>query len=221
MSTYEIELRYEILDSSQIHEFVIPLKYLHTKRDVDLYFDNPQAELYQRGIFIRIRNDKNLDIKFNRACLENPELAIQDYCEEYSFALPLHKNDLERLNNVLISLALLPLHEASLECLKHTNNFDAYYVVDKKRMTYSYDDLTVCVDEVADLGSFLEIEYMAVSTEKIESIKNQMQKLLGNLSVKPLKTGYGTLLLRKNHFQEYLRGRFILPEDKINIYHTS
>lgn len=214
MNTIEIELRYEVVDRTQLMKFLEPLQQLHSKRDIDIYLDNPQALLYQKGIFIRIRNGKKLDIKFNRATLENPDLAIQDYCEEHSFALPLQEKDLGKLNELLISLDLQPTAVADLEHVKNANNFDEHYRVDKMRTSYKHHSFTVCLDEVADLGTFLEIELMATTIEDLAAVKQQMQQLIKGLDLAPLKTGYGTLLLRKKHFEHYLQGRFILEEDK-------
>jgi hypothetical protein len=63
----------------------------------------------------------------------------------------------------------------------------------------------------------MEIELMAQSAHDVDTIKQDMQAFLKDLELKPLKTGYGTLLMRKNNFSQYLKGRFILKEDKINI----
>jgi len=214
MNTIEIELRYEVINHEQLTEFLAPLQQLHRKRDIDVYFDNAQGMLYQKGIFIRTRNGKKLDFKFNRATLENPDLAIQDYCEEHSFALPLQDSDLVKINELLVSLNLQPTVSASLEAIKTANNFIDYYTVDKVRTSYVHKAFTICADEVADLGTFLEIELMAENTENLEAVKQEMELFLVDLKLRPLRTGYGTLLLRKNNFVQYLQGRFILEEDK-------
>ena len=215
MNHIEIELRYQILKPEQLAPFLTSFQPLHRKHDIDIYLDTPQAILYQRGIFIRIRNGKKLDFKFNRACLDNPALAIQDHCEEHSFALPLVATDLPKINDLLISLDLKPIATADVALLKSTNHFDTHYTVNKIRTSYKYNLFTICVDEVADLGTYLEIELMASTLDNLDSIKNQMQQLLLDLDVTPLKTGYGTLLLRKKDFAHYLLGRFILEEDRV------
>ena len=212
----EIELRYEVLKPEQLPSFLASFTKLHQKHDVDIYLDNPQALLYQKGIFIRIRNKKKLEIKFNRACLDNPDLAIQDYCEEHCFALPLQEQDLEKLNALLVSLNLKPIATPNFDLFKSINNLDTHYTVDKIRTSYQHDAFTLGVDQVADLGTFLEIELMANSIENLAVIKQQMQYVLKGLDLVPLKTGYGTLLLRKKNFKHYLMGRFILEEDKIH-----
>ncbi len=214
MNTIEIELRYEVVDRNQLIKFLEPLQQLHSKRDVDIYYDNTDAFMYQRGIFIRNRNNKKLDIKFNRACLDNPQLAIQDYCEEHSFVLPLQEKDLSSLNDLLASLKLQPAPLADFDAVLQVNNFIEHYRVDKMRTSYVHDAFTIAVDEVADLGIFLEIELMAQNIENLQAAKQEMELFLAELKLRPLRTGYGTLLLRKKDFKHYLLGRFILEEDK-------
>ena len=103
-----------------------------------------------------------------------------------------------------------------LNSFKAANNFREHYRVDKIRTSYKHDAFTLCLDEVADLGTFLEIELMANTIEDLAAVKQQMQHLIKELDVAPLKTGYGTLLLRKKDFEHYLMGRFVLEEDKIH-----
>ena len=215
MNHIEIELRYEVQEPDQLSSFLASFEKLHQKHDIDIYLDDPQAMLYQKGIFIRIRNDKKLDFKFNRACLDNPELAIQDYCEEHSFELPLQVGDIEKINELLISLKLAPIKIADLDHLTSVNNLNAAYTVDKMRTSYKHESFIIAIDEVADLGTFVEIELMANSIDNLASVKQSMEQLLKGLNLKPLKTGYGTLLYRKNNFKHYLLGRFILPEDRV------
>ena len=205
----EIELRYEVLDAESLKLFVAPLELLHKKNDVDIYLDTPNASFYQRGLYFRVRNNKKFEIKFNRACLEDPKLPRQDFCEEHCFSLPLQACDLTRLNDLLLSLALTPIYNADLETLKEANNLVGLYTVDKIRTSYRCENFTLAVDEVAGLGMFLEIELMAQSTEGIEAIKQEMQCTLAGLKIKPSKVGYDTLQMKKTNYQQYLRGRFV------------
>lgn len=215
MKAIEIELRYEVIDRIQLEVFLQSLQRLHSKHDVDIYYDTVDALLYQKGIFIRTRNNQKLDIKFNRACLDNPDLALQDYCQEYSFVLPLQDKDFFKLNELFISLDLHSSPTADFDAMKKANNFIEHYRVDKIRTSYKYHSFTIAVDEVADLGTFIEIELMVQNTENIEVIKQEMELVLAGLNLKQLRTGYGTLLLRKKDFNHYLLGRFILEEDRM------
>ncbi|KKT23335.1 MAG: Adenylate cyclase [candidate division TM6 bacterium GW2011_GWF2_43_87] len=215
MNTIEIELRYEVLDVKSLELFTIHLELLHKKHDIDVYFDTPDASFYQWGLYFRVRNNKKFEIKFNRACLEDPKLPRQDFCEEHGFSLPLQVHDLARLNELLLSLSLTPIYNADLETLKEANNLVSLYTVDKIRTSYKCGNFVLAVDEVAGLGMFLEIELMAQSTEGIEAIKQEMQCALAGLKIKPSRVGYDTLQMKKINYQQYLRGRFISELEEV------
>jgi len=208
----EIEMKFQVLAESAIERFVDKLTFLGKKRMVDVYLDTPAADLCKRGLWIRIRDNKKIEYKFNRACMADPALEMQTYCEEYSFANPLQLDQLEAFNKLNDELGL---NEAtSLVQFKRCNNLVEHRVVDKIRSSYQHDMFTIVVDEVKDLGTFLEIELMAKTPEHVAEVKTEMDQVLAGLELKRVKTSYDVLLLRKNNFEQYLQSRFILDEDK-------
>ena len=58
MKTIEIELRYHITDTAQLTSFLEPMRLMGSKYEVDEYLDTSDLKLYQRGIYIRLRNNK-------------------------------------------------------------------------------------------------------------------------------------------------------------------
>lgn len=76
------------------------------------------------------------------------------------------------------------------------------------------DAFTIVIDEVHQLGTFIEIELMASNLDTLAATKKEMEALLSGLSLKPLTTGYDTLILREHHFNDYIQARFIMDEDK-------
>lgn len=217
MNNVEIELRYEVLNPVQLDTFLVPFKKLGQKRQVDAYLDNPAHELWRRGIFVRVRNDKTLDIKFNRECLLDPTLVHQDYCEEHRFELPLQDRDLEKLNALLVSLDLAPAPSADVELFKKINNLSTHYTVDKTRTSYEHENFRLCVDQVAHVGLFLEIELMADSIEHVQTVKKQMIEFLRPLALEPVKIGYCSIAVRRQCGAEYCLGRFIPQEDMATV----
>lgn len=217
MNTIEIELRYEILNPEALHVVENTCSFISEKRVVDQYLDTPWIHLLKKGIYIRVRDSKKMDIKFNRECLINPLLELQDSCEEYTFPLPLQNASIDSCNEILTFLELQPLTSPDLELFKEHNQLFNHRVVDKIRKTYTTNGFTIMVDTVADLGSFLEIEVMASPSENVEAVAQRMREYilsLNALHLKPLKTGYDSLILRKHKYSEYIQGRFILEEDK-------
>lgn len=210
----EIELRYRILDQAQIASFLATAQLLHTKRIIDTYLDTAERILWRQGIYIRIRNNKKLDIKFNRACLHNATIERLDHCEEHSFALPLEPARLNFLNELLTSLNLKTIPTADLQILKSFNGFEAHYVIDKIRTSYTYKSFTIVIDEIKDLGTFLEIELMTDNENNIEKVKNDMNTALVGLKLEPIRSGYCELIVKKHDFDCYLQGRYVLEEDR-------
>lgn len=94
------------------------------------------------------------------------------------------------------------------------NKFINHRVVDKIRSSYKAAQFIVELDVVKNLGTFLEIELVTDDRDSISSTTAHMQEILKNLPIKPLKTGYDSLMLRKQNFQQYLQSRFVLEEDK-------
>lgn len=212
MNNIEIELRYKVLNQEQLTRFLEPAICRGTKRIVDVYFDTPDRMLWRRGIFIRKRDDKTLDIKFNRECLADASLPLLAYCEEHSFALPLRTEDAVRLNELLVSLDLKPAMQADLSAVCDINSLTPHYVVDKTRTTYSYGAFTIGLDELAGLGTFLEIELMAASIDELELVKQEMQLVLYGLALEPIKQGYGSLAVQHQDPSWYQVGRFIVKD---------
>src|SRR5438874_2283576 len=119
-----------------MHEIVFLVIQLHF-----LFLVQQAWYVFGKQLLIRLqqsRKNKKLDFKFNRACLDNPDLAIQDYCEEHSFALPLQNTDLPKINDLLCSLNLKPIIAADLQLLQSINNLDTHYIVDKMRTSYKH-----------------------------------------------------------------------------------
>jgi adenylate cyclase class IV len=215
MNTFEIELRFEILNPEEISSFTSSLKKLSTRRIIDIYLDTPDIALLRKGVYMRIRDQKKLDIKFNRECMNNPDLDLQAYCEEYTFALPLHEFDVDDFNSIVKTIGLLPITKADFDGFQEENLLAPHRTVDKVRTSYAHGPFTIVIDAVANLGNFLEIEYLAQTVDSVDTIKAQMEELLLPLSLKPLQTGYDSLMLRKHNFKQYLQGRFVLDEDKL------
>lgn len=208
----EIELRYKILDQMGLQQFIASLAFVNKEHIIDIYLDTNDANLLERGIYIRLRNNQKLDIKFNRACLEDPMLEYQPYCEEHSFKLPLMHERLPEFNDVISYLGLQQAQ--TFEEFKARNNFIDHRIIDKVRSTYTHEDFVIVIDEVKDLGTFLEIEIMTQNVNQLDAITQQMQEILSPLKLERLIIGTEALVLRKQNFQHYLKSRFIHPEDK-------
>jgi predicted adenylyl cyclase CyaB len=207
----EVELKFQVLDELQTKNFLKNLKFLGEKRTIDVYLDTKDGDLYKRGIFIRIRDNKKLEFKFNLADIQSKKFSKHEHCDEFSFPLPLTRDSIRKINEVCRILGLKEV--SSLEELKSKNNLIDSIIIDKVRQKFTDGKFEYSFDDVKDLGKFLEIEYKASSNEDMEKIKEEMREKLKGLNLKLITTGYNELYWRKNNFELYLQGRYLLEED--------
>jgi predicted adenylyl cyclase CyaB len=207
----EIEFKFQVLDKEQIENFLKNLNFIGEKKIVDIYLDTEKGDLYKKGVFIRIRNNKTLDFKFNLEDFQNLKMkSNHEHCDEYSFPLPLTNESIESINQVCKILSLQGIEAAALEELKNINNFTDSMIIDKVRKKYSDGEFEYSFDDIKELGLFLEIEAHASDKKNLEKIKEEMKKKIQNLKLKLVTTGYNELYWRKYNFELYKQGRYFL-----------
>lgn len=210
----EVELRFQVLDEPQIKEFLKNLKFIEERRIVDIYLDTKNEGLYKKGIFIRIRDNKKLDFKFNLADFQDQDrISEHEHCDEFSFSLPLSNDSMEPVNKICRTLNLREITRPSLEELKAKNNFIDSIKIDKTRRKFTDGKFEVSFDDVKGLGKFIEIEFLASERDDLEEIKKEMREKLDGLKLKKITTGYNEVYWRKYDFNLYLQGRYLFEED--------
>ncbi|NOZ82071.1 MAG: CYTH domain-containing protein [Candidatus Micrarchaeota archaeon] len=210
----ELELKFQVLDKNWLEKLLKNLKFLKKVRTKDIYLDTEDAELYKRGIFMRIRDGSKLQIKFNPSdVIDQNKISEHDVCLEYSFDLPLSEKDVDKLNDVFEFLNLKQISTPSLDELKNKNNLIDSIIIDKERKIFTDGKFSIVVDDVKELGTFIEIEAKVSEEEDIDIIKNEMLRIIDGQKVKKITTGYNELWWRKRNFEIYLQGRYLLEED--------
>jgi adenylate cyclase class IV len=207
MKHIEVEFRFRIDDEKRARDFLKMLEFLGKARQKDIYLDTESREMYKRGIFIRTRNGKRLDFKFN---LEDD--AHED-CDEHTFSLPLSPEDGERLGAVCRTLGLRVPKAISMEGFLKANGMHEFVVIDKVREKFRDDEFTYSFDSVKGFGIFLEIESMAESGTDLASLKERMKERVRPLDPKFIPTGYIELFVREIDHDLYRQGRFLFDED--------
>lgn len=210
MKNIEVEFRFEVNDENKVRDFLNRLAFLGKTQQKDIYFDTETGDFFKRGIFIRSRNGKSLDFKFNLEDSKNKH----EECDEHSFSLPMSEDDLERLNKVCNRLGLEPLNVASLESLMEINKLKEFVIIDKTREKFKDDEFVFCLDDVKGFGKFLEIETMASQDSNLEELKKRMVERVKDFNPKFLPTGYIELFVKKKDPNLYKQGRYLLHEDK-------
>src|SRR3989339_605425 len=158
----EIELRAKILDEQLLEDKLKQLPNIVEKkskeRQVDLYFKHESEK--EEKMIIRIRknyeNNKAL-LTFKSKSKHSDDIAWQD------FDTPI--NDPDKLENLLIN-----------------SGYVYFCLIDKVRQSFRYKDFEINIDNIRDLGLFIEIEKNGEENE-VENIKKEIIDLLITLGI--------------------------------------
>jgi len=208
----ELELKYQL---TAVPEAIKLLKIKREMQQSDIYLDTAEYTLLQCGNFLRLRDKKKLDFKVD---LDD---ASHLYCKETSFNTEEIPQKITEVNKVLQAIGL-PLSPAvvSIDDFITRNNFKTLANISKTRVDYIFDkNITISVDNVNNLGLFLEAEIMieadTINSHDAQNIKNELMEKLSIASIiekdaKAVNVGYVELYLLKNNPAVYELGKFKL-----------
>ena len=210
----EIELKYQIKDENQIQEFLKKITFVGKKRIVDTYLDTKDGDLYKKGIFIRVRDNKILDFKYNLEDFRNlNQVSSHEQCDEYSLPLPLTNDSIKVINKNCKILGLVGISNPDLEEFKIKNNLINSVVIDKIREKFRDGEFEYSFDDVKRLGKFFEIEKEGKEGENFKEVKREIRERVKDLKLKLITAGYCEAYWRKYDFDLYLQGRYLFKED--------
>lgn len=162
----EVELRFKL---SNIKEVLIILEELAAEKVIDqeyqcdTYFVPYHRDFFEEEIiseWLRLRKT-NFKEQINYKRWLPIGAKIQTHCEEYE-------------TDVTDGYALRKILEYM--------DFREIIKVEKKRNCWKYGDVLICIDEVTELGTFIELEYIKhIEEKKVEEICKDMEKMLHDI----------------------------------------
>ena len=157
----EVETKLKIDCTEHIEERIKELigEYKGEKTEIDLYFDHPNMQILSGGRALRVRD---ADGKY-RLTYKGP------------------KKDDETTSREEIEIGI----ESASEMIKILDELGFYELcqVKKLRKTYHLEDLIITLDNVTDLGAFIEVEGKASNDQKFKAKKDEIFKLLKKLGL--------------------------------------
>ena len=206
----ELELKYEL---NTIPSSVGKLKIIKQKEQEDIYYDTPNYDLLKKGNFLRVRDGKRMEFKLFAG--DTSHL----FCQETVYNLDSFDSNQENINKILASLDLKPVENLnSFKQICDINNLQILCPIVKHRTSYTYDEnCTISIDQVDNLGLFMEDEIMinseSLSTLQANQIKEQFVTNLQNSEIltgneKKVNVGYVELYLLKHNIEAYNLGMY-------------
>ena len=211
---FEVEQKFT--DSTgEIKKFLKSHHPIKEKRTVDVYFDYPQSwTFFKKGVFIRLRTELGqtvLEFKFDTPEISNSN--SHDVCIENKFS---DFNLSKSLNSLVETSKMLGLNcskdVTSLKEFLEINSLKPFVKIDKHRKEYEIGEFNIALDDVKELGNFVEIETMVASKRKIKQAIRKIFEFSGRFGLKIVRMGYVEIYLKKFFPEVYELGRF---KDKI------
>jgi adenylate cyclase, class 2 len=177
----EIELKFPLLNADTVADFLNKngkFKYENTQHDI--YYNHPSRDFLKNNDnvteWLRIRVSGN-EAEINYKDWQPHDAKIKTHCIEFETTVA----SFDQLNKLLNALGFAKMIE-----------------VKKSRRSWMFDDVEISIDNVDELGSYIELEYKG-RIDNVDKAREHLYKTLkqlgaetGNLDLK----GYPYLLLQ-------------------------
>ena len=157
----EIEIRFPLKNAAVVlARLDKDARKKYESRQIDIYYNSPHRNFFKRAPsvdeWLRLRDsDGKYSINFKSFFPKGAKHST--HCDEFESKV----ENLENLKSILAALDFKPV-----------------ITVDKKRVAFSYKNTEIAIDEVAMLGTFIEIEYDCEDNCTIESAREYLYNML-------------------------------------------
>jgi adenylate cyclase class 2 len=191
-SRFEVEVKIPLEETEQIKGtlFEIGGRMLNTETQIDAYFDHPCRSFPETDEAIRIRS-RQPHPNQNKVIL-NESRPLNEMTYKGPKVDPLSKTRLE------LSVGLDDSREAGL--ILTQLGFKAVAEITKIRSFYAVRDITISIDDVVDVGMFLELERVVYAENEVADARNEIFEVIRELGLNPeesIRTSYLELYLEK------------------------
>ena len=191
-SRFEVEVKIPIKDIERLRVALLDIgaKKLNTETQVDAYYDHPCRSFQKTDEAVRIRSRQpHPDVH----SFTDPSMPLKEMTYKGPKVDPLSKTRVE------LSVGLDDDKTTGL-ILKQLG-FKAVAEITKKRSFYSIREITVSIDDVIDVGLFLELERVVEDENEIKDAREDLFIVIKELGLDPAKsirTSYLEMFLEKN-----------------------
>jgi adenylate cyclase class 2 len=189
-SRFEVEVKIPLEETERLGAVLLEIgaRKLNTETQVDTYFDHPCRSFPETDEALRIRS--------RQPHSDNHQVMPDDRpLTEMTYKGP--KVDPLSKTRVELSVGLDDSREAGL--ILAQLGFKPIAGVTKIRSFYSIREITVSIDEVVDVGIFLELERVVEHKDQIASAREDLFEVVRELGLNPEES------IRDSYLEMYLR----------------
>ena len=182
----EIEILVEVYDNiDNIKKKFSNFEYIGLKRTVDEYYYDPKRE--------ELKPDKDNQLNHClRLRTKNDEYSITYKDDVFDNGKWLYSNEYEtRIENIKM-----------LKEIFSKLGLKKFIEIDNQKETYRYNDYEIVIENVKDLGLFMEVEYCTNNDVDVKEIKKEIQTFIDSLKINvsgELNMGKPEMYMRKHN----------------------
>lgn len=177
----EVEIKAKIQDPKIAFEKIKEIggEYSHSEIQKDIYFNGEHTDFRKSDEALRIREIPDGDDFKNILTYKGPKLDTETKTRK---EVEVEIDNKEKMTEILINLGYKPSA-----------------IVNKVRRIFKYNDYTITVDKLKELGYYMEIECVTDNTEDIDSIQEKIFDIFNILGISDgfENTSYLELLEKK------------------------
>ena len=187
MIEVEIKIPLTIIEFKHIWDTITKLggEHLGSELQQDTYYDHPCRSFQETDEAVRIRQ---------RIPLTHDEVETIHPLSEVDYKGP--KIDMKSKTRLELSIGITDTTIANT-MLKELG-FQPVATITKERSFFKYGIATICIDDVKDVGYFMELERLVPTEEELEPVREQLFVLVKNLGLEEIK------MVRKSYLELYL-----------------
>lgn len=180
----EVEVKVSVKNRAQIEEKLLQMGFIkgNLVKESDFYFDEEGRQLKEKDTALRVRSCENLT----------------NHKSEYFMTFKGPKMDSISMTRKEVEMKIENVDKGKE--LLQSLGYNQVYPVIKLRQYFHLDRITACLDQVEQLGDFLELEIIVPQEKEKEAVLNKIISLLGELGYKPeeiIRTSYLSMLMKK------------------------
>ncbi|HEY4387946.1 MAG TPA: CYTH domain-containing protein, partial [Ktedonobacteraceae bacterium] len=163
----EVEIKLELTPRllaklQELFDFLPSVQFINQTYQVDSYYDTQQHTCFRQAVFLRVRNQAALEIKYHDVA--DP---LHTQCIERVFPLDAEAHVIEELNVLGARFIARWRNAATVEEALERNELAEFVCIEKQRSHYRYRDVLICIDTIPGLGHFLELEISCKEDQEI------------------------------------------------------
>ena len=186
----EVEVKIPIENRKSVEEALnrIGAQKMNSETQVDTYFDHPARAFQKTDEALRLRN-------------RHPEVEgdEKDNTTTTPYELTYKGPKLESRSKSRVELSVHISNIDSAQLILESLGFKHVATISKRRVFYTIDSITVSVDDVEDVGLFLELERIVASRDDMNPALDMIFNLVERLgldSSNSIRTSYLELFLQ-------------------------